>query len=77
MPVMKACGKKKPARVKKETNCQAMQRKEEFEPEIQKTLGVPFSIQLLRKVIRSLRSVVHEERGFRDRKPLSAHRSGT
>lgn len=46
-------------------------------PEIQNVLGVPFFIQFVKKVIRSFKSTVHEERGFSDRKPFSDHSPGT
>jgi hypothetical protein len=39
--------------------------------------GVPFSIQLLMKVMRLLSSVVQAARGLSERKPLSAQMAGT
>lgn len=46
-------------------------------PEIQKTLGVPPSIQRCRKLTRSVRSCVHDPNGLRDKNPTSAHTLGT
>ena len=46
-------------------------------PDIQNTSGVPFSIQLFKKLILSVRSCTQEFNSFRDKNPLSAHIAGT
>ena len=46
-------------------------------PDIQKDLGVPLSIQSYKNLILSFKSLTHEANGFRDIKPLSANIYGT
>lgn len=44
-------------------------------PEIQKETGLPFSTQLLKKSVLSVRSCCHEARGLSERKPFGAPQS--
>jgi len=46
-------------------------------PENQKTFGVPPSIHLVKNEILSYKSTIHDERGFNDKNPFSAHIYGT
>jgi len=41
-------------------------------PEIQNTIGVPFSYQFTKKLIRSFKSSIQEASGFIDKKPIAA-----
>lgn len=51
--------------------------KNNYIPLIQNTLGVPLSTQVYKKFILAYKSLVQLERGFNDKKPLSAHIIGT
>jgi len=46
-------------------------------PDIQKAAGEPLLIHFPMKFTLSRRSLIQEARGLRERKPVSAHRSGT
>jgi hypothetical protein len=46
-------------------------------PEIQNAGGDPLLIHLVRNEIRSKSSLIHEAKGFKERKPLSAQMPGT